>query len=78
MSNVISQVKSKKERQALRDQIHVINESIRIRLSQATYADTHAQAHAHYATIQELATTAQTLVIKLESIDITPVQEKML
>jgi hypothetical protein len=78
MSNVNSQVKSRKERQALRDQLHVINESIRIRLSQATYADTHGQAYAHYATIQELATTAQTIVVKLESLDLTLVQEKML
>jgi len=78
MSNVNSQVKSRKERQALRDQLHVINESIRIRLHQATYADTHGQAYAHYATIQELATTAQAIVIKLESLDLTPVQEKML
>ena len=78
MSNVISQVKSRKERQALRDQLHVINESIRIRLSQATYADTHGQAYAHYATIQELATTAQSLVVILETFDSTPVQEAML
>ena len=76
MSNVNSQVKSRKKRQALRDQLHAINEGIRIRLHQATYADTHGQAHADYATIQDLATTAQAVVIKLESLDITPAQEK--
>jgi hypothetical protein len=74
----MNNAKRRIERHALAAQLQAIDESMRNHLSQAQRSDTHREAYAHYATIQELATTAQSLVVILETFDSTPVQEAML
>ena len=74
----MNNAKRRLERQALSDQLQKIDEGIRTHLSRAQRSDTHAEAYSHYSTIQELATTALSVVAKIETIDNTPVQEAML
>lgn len=70
--------KKRIQRQELTDRITIINERIKLHMSQAQRADTHFDACTHYADIQELAKTAQTIVTQIEQLDAMPIQEKML
>ena len=74
----MSNTKRRIQRQELMDRMTIINERIKSHLSQAQRADTHFDAITHYADIQELAKTAQTIVTQIEQIDAMPIQEKML
>ena len=74
----MTDAKRRIQRQELMDRMTIINERIKSHLSQAQRADTHFDAIAHYADIQELAKTAQTIVTQIEQIDAMPIQEKML
>lgn len=74
----MTDAKRRIQRQELMDRIAIINDRIKSHLSQAQRADTHFDACTHYADIQELAKTAQTIVTQIEQIDAMPIQEKML
>ena len=74
----MTDAKRRIQRQELMDRMTIINERIKSHLSQAQRADTHFDACTHYADIQELAKTAQTIVTQIEQIDAMPIQEKML
>ena len=74
----MTDAKRRIQRQELMDRMAIINERIKSHLSQAQRADTHFDAITHYADIQELAKTAQTIVTQIEQIDARPIQEKML
>lgn len=74
----MTDAKRRIQRQELMDRMEIINERIKSHLSQAQRADTHFDAITHYADIQELAKTAQTIVTQIEQIDAMPIQEKML
>ena len=74
----MTDAKRRIQRQELMDRIAIINDRIKSHLSQAQRADTHFDACTHYADIQELAKTAQTIVTQIEHIDAMPIQEKML
>lgn len=74
----MTNAKRRIQRQELADRMTIINERIKSHLSQAQRADTHFDACTHYADIQELAKTAQTIVKQIEQLDAMPIQEKML
>ena len=74
----MTDAKRRIQRQELMDRMAIINERIKSHLSQAQRADTHFDAITHYADIQELAKTAQTIVTQIEQNDAMPIQEKML
>ena len=74
----MTDAKRRIQRQELMDRMTIINERIKSHLSQAQRADTHFDACTHYADIQQLAKTAQTIVTQIEQLDAMPIQEKML
>lgn len=65
-------------RQELTDRVKIVNEQIRVHLSQAQRADTASEAYTHYGDIILLANIAQSIAIQIKEIDTAPVQEKML